>query len=126
MSEPAWIEIKLAIAAHDEALTETGGCTGLRDEGGLASALDRPRNKYAYGERELAVLAAAYAFGIAKNHAFVDGNKRTAYVVMELFLAKNGVAFNPDEAEAVLLIEALAAGDVDESALAEWIKKFCI
>jgi death on curing protein len=123
MNEPAWIEARLAIAAHDEALIEAGGLAGLRDEGALASALHLPRNKWSYGEQSLAVLAAAYGYCVAKNHPFADGNKRTAYLVMELFLAKNGIDFEPSEVEAVLVLEGLAAGTVSEVELAEWIGK---
>jgi death-on-curing protein len=94
----------------------------LRDEGLLRSAIERPLNKWHYEQPELAELAAAYAFGLAKNHAFVDGNKRIAFMTMMVFLRKNGVRFSPDQAHATAIIMALAAGEVSEESLARWIR----
>lgn len=95
---------------------------GIREEALLESALDRPRNKWAYGEADIAALAAAYAFGIARNHPFVDGNKRATFTIAVTFLRKNGVAFAPDEAVATEAMIGLAAGEIDESGLTRWIR----
>lgn len=122
MSEPIWLFPELVIAFHDEQLREFGGPPGIRDRGMLESALDRPRNKLSYGERDLAALAAAYAFGIAKNHPFVDGNKRAALLSIVTFLGLNGIEFVADNAEAVVVIQGLAAGEIAEEGLARWIR----
>lgn len=122
MSEPVWLTPTLVMAFHDEQLREHGGLDGLRDSAMLESALDRPRNKWAYGETDLAVLAAAYAYGLARNHPFVDGNKRAALLSVYTFLGLNGVDFIADEAAAVVIFRDLAAGDVDEDGLSRWIR----
>jgi len=122
MSEPVWLFPVLVIAFHDEQLREFGGPPGIRDRGMLESALDRPRNKWTYGEQELATLAAAYAFGIARNHPFVDGNKRAALLSIITFLGLNDIDFMADNAEAVVAIQGLAAGEIDEEGLARWIR----
>ncbi len=122
MSEPRWLALEEVIAAHERQLARFGGPPGIRDRGVLESALGRPQNKWNYGETDLAVLAAAYAFGIARNHAFVDGNKRAAFVSLVLFLRLNAVAFQPDKAQATVIIQDLAAGKVDEAGLTRWIK----
>jgi death-on-curing protein len=122
VSEPVWLFPELVIAFHDEQLREFGGPPGIRDSGMLESAIDRPRNKWSYGERDLAALAAAYAFGIAKNHPFVDGNKRAALLSIVTFLGLNGIDFVADNAEAVVIIQGLAAGEIDEDGLARWIR----
>ncbi len=122
MTEPKWISYDQAIAAHSRQLRRYGGAAGLRDEGALRSALERPVNKWHYESLELLELAAAYAFGLAKNHAFVDGNKRIAFISMVAFLRKNGVAFAPDQAQAAAMIIAVAAGEVSEESLARWIR----
>jgi len=122
MSEPFWLTRQIIIAIHDEQLAIHGGASGLRDEGMLESALDRPRNRWAYEGAELAELAAAYAFGIARNHPFVDGNKRTALLALYTFLGVNGFDFVVAEADAATMILALAAGDVDEEGLTRWIR----
>jgi death-on-curing protein len=122
VSEPVWLFPELVIAFHDEQLREFGGPPGIRDIGMLESALDRPRNKWSYGEHDLASLAAAYAFGIAKNHPFVDGNKRAALLSIVTFLGLNGIDFVADNAEAVVIIQGLAAGEIDEEGLARWIR----
>jgi death-on-curing protein len=108
---------------HDRQLAEHGGGVGVRDAGGLDSALARPRNRWEYGEDDLAELAAAYAFGIARNHPFVDGNKRTAWVVANLFLDLNGHELTFDELEAVGTVERLAAGALPEEELAGWFRE---
>ena len=120
--EPLWVTYEQAIAIHSRQLRRFGGAPGLRDEGMLRSALERPINKWTYEQLSLAELAAAYAFGLAKNHAFVDGNKRIAFMAMMTFLHKNDVAFLPDPAEATAIILALAAGEVSEEGLTRWIR----
>jgi death-on-curing protein len=121
-NEPRWITYEQAIAIHSRQLRRFGGAPGLRDEGILRSALERPINKWRYEQSELAERAAAYAFGLAKNHAFVDGNKRVAFMSMMIFLVKNGVRFDPAPAHATAIILSLAAGEVSEKSLARWIK----
>ena len=120
--EPLWITYEQAIAIHSRQLRRFGGASGLRDEGMLKSALERPVNKWTYEQAALPELASAYAFGLAKNHAFVDGNKRIAFMAMMVFLRKNGVAFAPDPAQATKIILALAAGEVSEESLTRWIR----
>jgi death-on-curing protein len=122
MTEPFWLTYQMIVAIHDEQLTIHGGASGLRDEGMLGSALDRPKNKWSYEQAELAELAAAYAFGIARNHPFVDGNKRTSLLALYTFLGVNGVEFVVPEAEAAAMILSLAAGEVSEANLARWIR----
>lgn len=117
-----WIDAGLLLAVHDVQIAEHGGGEGLRDAGLLESALARPVNLAAYGQPDVADLAAAYGFGIAKNHPFVDGNKRTAFVAMELFLDLNGYELTAGDAEALPVMLALAAGDLAETALAEWVR----
>lgn len=120
--EPLWITYEQAVAIHSRQLRRFAGAPGLRDEGMLRSALDRPINKWRYEQASLDELAAAYAFGLAKNDAFVDGNKRIAFMAMMVFLHKNGVAFSPDPAEATTIILSLAAGEVSEESLVRWIR----
>ncbi len=122
MNEPVWLTAELVIAIHDEQLREFGGPPGLRDRGMLESALGRPQNKWSYGETGLAALAAAYAFGIARNHPFVDGNKRASFLSIITFLGLNGIEFLADEAEAAVIIQDLAAGKIDEDGLTRWIR----
>ena len=122
MSEPVWLSTKLVIAFHDEQLREFGGPPGIRDLGMLESALGRPQNKWSYGETELAALAAAYAFGIAKNHPFVDGNKRAALLSIVVFLGLNDIEFDASNAEAVVMIQNLASGQIEEDGLTRWIR----
>jgi death-on-curing protein len=122
MSEPSWLTRQIVVAIHNEQLAIHGGAGGLRDEGMLESALDRPRNRGAYESAELAELAAAYAFGIARNHLFVDGNKRTSLLALYTFLGVNGIDFVVAEADAAAMILALAAGEVNEEGLIRWIR----
>src|SRR5438477_12284174 len=103
---PAWVTYDQVIAIHSRQLRRFGGAPGLRDDGLLRSALERPANKWHYEQANLAELAAAYAFGLAKNHAFVDGNKRIAFMSMMIFLRKNGVRFAPSQADATSIILA--------------------
>jgi death-on-curing protein len=112
----------VALAAHAEQLTEHGGGDGVRDAGALESAMARPQNLAGYGEPDVAALAAAYAFGIARNHPLVDGNKRTAAVVSESFLALNGFSLAATDAELVVAFVALAAGELSEEELADWFR----
>jgi death-on-curing protein len=123
MSEPAWLRLEVILAAHDEQLAEHGGGVGIRDRGLLESALARPLNLYNYGKPSLAQLAAAYAFGLARNHPFVDGNKRTALVAAEAFLGLNGFDLTADDVNAVKTFFALAAGEISEEELAAWIDR---
>jgi death on curing protein len=122
VTEPNWLTYEQAIAAHSAQLRRYGGAAGLRDEGALRSALDRPVNKWHYENAGLPELAAAYAFGVAKNHPFVDGNKRIAFIAMVTFLRKNGIAFRPEQAQSTAIILAVAAGEVSEESLARWIR----
>lgn len=122
MSRWVWLEPQVLLAAHDEQLAEHGGASGIRDENLLESALARPQNLAAYGKPDAARLAAAYAFGLAKNHPFIDGNKRISLIALESFLALNGFELIADDAQSVLTILALAAGDLDEDQLAAWIR----
>ena len=122
MSEPRWLTLQMIIAIHDEQLAIHGGSAGLRDSGLLESALDRPRNKWAYESAELPELAAAYGYGIARNHQFVDGNKRTSLLAMYTFLGINGIDFIVPEAEVAAMILALAAGEVSGENLGRWIR----
>jgi death-on-curing protein len=117
-----WVDASVALAIHDEQLAEHGGAGGVRDAGAFESAMARPVNLAAYGEPDSAALAAAYGFGLARNHAFVDGNKRTAYVVSEMFLALNGIKLTSSDADGILTFVALAAGDLTEDALADWFR----
>jgi death on curing protein len=121
-TEPKWLTYEQVVAIHSQQLRRFGGATGLRDDGLLRSAIERPINKWHYEQAELPELAAAYAFGLAKNHAFVDGNKRIAFMCMMTFLRKNGVRFSPQQAHATKIILSLAAGEVSEGNLARWIR----
>ena len=120
MSEFVWVTRHIAEAVHDRQLAEHGGGIGIRDVGMLESALARPQNLLHYGEPDLAAMAAAYAFGIARNHPFVDGNKRTAWVMARLFLRLNGRVLEFAEREAIATMLALAAGELSEDELAHW------
>ena len=117
-----WIAESVAIAVHEEQLAEHGGPIGVRDVGLLQSALNRPRNLAGYGKPDLAALAAAYGHGIVRNHPFVDGNKRTALVITELFLLLNGAELLASDADCVVTMLGLAEGKISESSFAEWIR----
>ena len=123
MRDWVWIEAALALAVHDRQLAENGGPSGTRDQGALESALARPKNLAAYGEPDAAQLAAAYASDIARNHPFVDGNKRTAWVIARLFLMANGVQLQFDKTNAIRTMFNLAAGELTEDELAEWFRE---
>ena len=118
-----WVTVEVAITAHAEQLAEHGGGDGVRDPGLLESAMARPQNLAQYGEPDIAELAASYAFGIARNHPFVDGNKRTAAVVSETFLALNGGTLQASDAELVVAFVALAAGELSEDELTIWFRE---
>jgi death-on-curing protein len=122
MNEPIWLDVTEVFDMHAEQLALFGGADGMRDQGMSESALARPKNRWHYGETDLAVLAAAYAFGLARNHPFVDGNKRAAFHALVVFLRMNDVDFRPDPAQATAMFLALAAGEVSEESLARWIK----
>jgi len=122
MSEPVWLDLAEIVDLHAEQLARFGGPEGIRDGGLLESAVARPLNRWHYGDTDLANLAAAYAFGLAKNHPFIDGNKRIAFQAMMTFLRLNEIAFAPDPAQATVIILSLAAGEVSEESLARWIR----
>ena len=117
-----WIDRAVLIAIHDMQLAEHGGGAGLRDGNLLESALAKPENLAAYGNPDAAALAAAYGYGISRNHAFIDGNKRTALVAAELFLQLNGWRLVVDDADCVLTMLAVATGDITEDAFADWLR----
>jgi len=117
-----WLSRQLILAIHDEQLAEHGGAMGVRDGGLLESALARPLNRAGYGEPDIAELAALYAVAIARNHPFVDGNKRTAYVALESFLLLNGVRFRASDAEAVVAMLAMASGDMPDDEFIAWVR----
>jgi death on curing protein len=122
--EPKWLSHKALLLLHEESLAQFGGSRGLRDEGLLDSALARPRNLHAYHpECMLAELAAAYGVGIAKNHSFVDGNKRAAFLAVGVFLAMNGYRLTADQIDAIKTMLAVASGELGESEFANWIAK---
>ena len=121
--EPVWLETEVALAIHDRQLAEHGGLQGLRDPGALAAALERPRHKWGYGQTDPAALAAAYAWGLARSHPFADGNKRTAWVLARLFLVMNGHRLTFGASEAIQIVLALASGELEEDALAVWIRE---
>ena len=120
--EPVWLGLDIALAIHDRQLAEHGGLAGVRDSGMLESALASPVNQWAYGEDDLLRLAAAYAYGIARNHPFGDGNKRTAWVLARLFLKVNAVEIRFAPQDAIDTVLALAAGDLSEDELADWFR----
>ena len=118
-----WLRDEVVLAVHDEQIADHGGLPGVRDMALVQSALARPRNLAAYGEPDVASLAAAYAYGLARNHAFSDGNKRTAFVSALTFLLANGFEFTASDAKSVAMMLGLAAGEIDESMLAEWFRQ---
>ena len=122
MKTPVWILRDTVLALHERLLAEFGGSSGVRDRGGLDSALARPENLLAYGKPSVFELAASYAFGLVKNHPFIDGNKRTGFATAVLFLELNRQRVQASEADAVIQTLALAAGAIDEAAYAAWLK----
>jgi len=123
MSEFRWIDKRLLITLHDESLALHGGASGIRDEGLLDSALNRSVNLAMYGTPDFAELAAAYGVGLAKNHAFVDGNKRAAFLSVGLFLGLNGYKLKATRVDATLTMFAVAAGEMDEATFAAWLRQ---
>lgn len=117
-----WLSRQLILAIHDEQLAEHGGALGVRDDGLLDSALARPLNRAGYGEPDVAELAALYAIAIARNHPFVDGNKRTAFAALFMFLALNGMVFEPTEVDATMVVLRLAAGDMTDDEFTDWVR----
>ncbi|MSU22340.1 MAG: type II toxin-antitoxin system death-on-curing family toxin [Opitutus sp.] len=122
MKEPAWVLREVVLMAHEQSLAQFGGSAGVRDEGLMDSALGKPQNLFAYGKPNLFALAASYAFGLVKNHPFIDGNKRTGFVVAVTFLECNGWQLEASEVDATVSTLALAAGEMSEAAYAEWLK----
>ena len=122
MKEPEWVLRETVLTLHEQSLAQFGGLAGIRDEGLLDSALGRPQNLFAYGKPTLFALAASYAFGLAKNYLFIDGNKRTAFVTAVLFLELNGRRFSAEEADAAVRTLALAAGEMTEAEYEAWLK----
>ena len=122
MNEPIWLDVEILIDLHAEQLALFGGPDGIRDQGMLESALGRPINKFTCGETDLAALAAAYAFGIARNHPFVDGNEPAAFGAMIMFLGLNDIDFLVPPESATAMILSLAAGEVNEEGLTRWIR----
>ncbi len=122
MTDWRWISASLVYAVHDRQIAEHGGLDGVRDPGALESALARPLNLASYGHTDVADLAAAYAYGLARNHSLADGAKQTAWIVARLFLADNGYRFQFDKAEAVRTVEALASGALSQDDLASWFR----
>jgi len=123
MTQFRWIDKQLLVTLHDESLALHGGASGIRDEGLLDSALNRAANLAMYGSPDFAELAAAYGVGLAKNHAFVDGNKRAAFLSVGLFLGLNGYKLKATQVDATLTMLAVAAGEMDEQSFAGWIRK---
>lgn len=122
--EPTWLNLTQARMLHAETINLFGGALGIRDKGLLQSALGRPQNHYAYGEApSIYELAAAYGYGIARNHPFIDGNKRTTLLAIRAFLFRNGYRFDPDQVETVTVMEGVAAGSVTEEEIAAWIEE---
>jgi death-on-curing protein len=117
-----WLSRQFILAIHDEQLAAHGGAIGVRDEGLLDSALARPLNRAGYGEPDTVELAALYAIAIARNHPFVDGNKRTAFVALVTFLALNGMMFEPPEVDATMAVLRLAAGEMDDEEFTNWVR----
>lgn len=123
-ADPKWISKKALLLLHEESLAHFGGRRGLKDDGLLESALARPQNLLAYHPKaDFFDLAASYAYGFARNHAFVDGNKRAAFLSIGIFLAINGYALKADQVEAIQIITALAAGAIEEKEIAAWIRE---
>lgn len=123
MTDPIWVPLSAILIIHDRQIAQHGGATGMRDQTLLEGAVQRPVNLAAYGEPTIAEMAAAYAFGIAKAHAFIDGNKRTAFVTTFTFLRLNGLTLRPEPAEGVRMIEDLASGGMTEGEYAAWLQR---
>ena len=123
MREPVWIGKEFTLAIHEEMLVEFGGSAGIRDEGLLESALGKPKNLFVYGSPTLFDLAASYAFGLVRNHPFIDGNKRIGFMVAYTFLTRNGLLFTASEADAAAAVLSVAAGEMKEGEFSLWLEK---
>ena len=121
-AEPGWLTVEFALAVHEAQLADHGGGSGTRDIGLLESAIARPQHSWSYGETDLAALAASYAFGVSRNHPFVDGNKRTGWVLARTFLLLNGKDFGGSEEDAISNMTALASGSLDGAQFADWLR----
>ncbi len=117
-----WLSRQLILAIHDEQLAEHGGALGIRDEGLLESALARPLNRAGYGDPDIAELGALYAIAITRNHPFLDGNKRTAFAALFIFLSLNGMEFEPPEVDATMAVLRLAAGEMSDDEFIRWVR----
>ncbi len=126
MKEPIWVLESVVVALHEEQLKEHGGASGIRDPGALQSALHRPKDLFAYGSPDLADLAGAYAFGLARNHPFTDGNKRISNVVSETFVLLNSRDVDATDEERVRMWLALASGEINEGAIADWFRTYLV
>jgi death-on-curing protein len=125
VNEPTWLTEQMVLAIHEDLISQYSGLSGVRDQALLEASLARPRHRFSYQpEVSLLELAAAYGFALCKNHPFVDGNKRTAFMAMYVFLGLNAYSFNAPEPEIVLVMESLAAGEIDENALQVWLAKY--
>lgn len=124
--EPSWIDREDCLALHEQSISLFGGSSGIRDEGLMDSALNRPRQHFSYGSGDLFFLAASIAFGIVKNHPFIDGNKRTGFLCAAVFLETNGYSFQATEEEVVERTLALAAGAIGENEYTEWLRGSCV
>jgi death-on-curing protein len=122
MKEPVWVLREVVIMLHEQSLAQFGGSAGIRDEGLMDSALGKPQNLFASGKPDMFDLAASYAFGLVKNHPFIDGNKRTGFIVAVVFLELNGYKFSASEVDATVRTLALAAGELSEGGFAQWLK----
>ncbi len=119
---PRWIDLSVVLAIHEQQIAEHGGSLGIRDLGMIESALGRPQNLLLYNDPDIFDLAAAYGYGLAQNHGFIDGNKRTAYVVTRLFLILNGYDISASAVEKVVTFEKVGKGEIDQAALASWLR----
>lgn len=125
MNQPIWLTQQMILAIHEDLISSYGGLSGVRDSGLLSASLARPRHRFSYQQEvSLLELAAAYGFAFCKNHPFVDGNKRTAFMAMYVFLGLNGYGFTAPEPEVVLVMEGVASGEIDENALQVWLAKY--
>ena len=125
-AEPRWLGRSLVDALHDQEVLRRGGYGGVRDDGAIESALARPQQKWVYGEPSLAELAAAYGFGLAKNHGYLDGNKRVAFMAMYVFVGLNGYDIRQPEPEIVIVMTQVASGEMSETSLADWLSRVLI
>lgn len=125
MKEPSWLSPVVVLAIDDAQIREHGGRAGVRDEGLLGSALTRAQNHFSYGNSDLFDLAAVYAHGIVRNHPFIDGNKRVAFLACYTFLGINGASFTASEADVVTMMLQLADGSIEEAVFSAWLRKCC-